>query len=198
MIVFGVDLNKVQWALFAYIIASILFLYYGIQKVYATGTTRGIIFGIGSLLVLFYFYLRWFGSSPQVSSKWPPIINSCPDYLTYVPKIPTTAGSSSKVPGCIDLLGVSSRQSSGSSGSVFSKVTPTQVTGLDASQTNKVFSFTSADVKAATSTAALQTICNACQNAGLTWEGVWDGDSCIGVAKVDAQNAALQRCLVSA
>ena len=63
--------------------------------------------------------------------------------------------------------------------------------------TTKVFRYTSNDIKSATTAPALQAICDACQNAGLTWEGVYDGDSCIGISKVEAKKQAMEQCLVS-
>jgi hypothetical protein len=39
---------------------------------------------VGCLIVLVYFGLRWFGSRIEKPANWPPVINMCPDYLTYV------------------------------------------------------------------------------------------------------------------
>uniref|UniRef100_A0A6C0AML4 Uncharacterized protein n=1 Tax=viral metagenome TaxID=1070528 RepID=A0A6C0AML4_9ZZZZ len=194
MIILGLDLATVNWYLVAYVVSSIVFLVYGTMKVYSTGQIRGVIFAIGTFLVLLYYGLHWFAVPSNKLSSWPPVINTCPDYLTYVPNILTNAGSTTTQSGCVDMLGVTS----GSSASSFNKVLPTQIPRLDATQRTKVFSYTSADVKAATSSEALQPICDACQAAGLTWEGVYDGDSCIGIAKIEAQAAAVEKCLVSA
>ena len=98
------------------------------------------------------------------------------------------------MPGCVDLLGVSS--STNSAGG-FLKVFPTSISTLDASMTTKVFSYTSNDVRSATTSEDLQTICDACQAAGLTWEGVWDGDSCLRITKVEAAKKAMEQCLIS-
>jgi len=194
MIILGVDLAKVNWYLFAYVISSVVFLVYGTKEVYSTGQIRGIIFAIGTFLVLLYFGLRWFGASKSTLNNWPPVINTCPDYLTFIPNtIKTASGSTTKVPGCVDMLGVTSSNSANS----FVKVTTTDLSELNQTMTTKVFKYTSADVKAATTIEALQPICNACQNAGLTWEGVYDGDTCIGITKMEAQAAAIEKCLVS-
>ena len=99
MIFFGLDLAKVNWSLISYIILSILFIVYGTMKIYSTGESRGIVFAIGTSLTLLYFGLRWFGSKVNKPKNWPPVVNMCPDYLTYLPKLP----------GCVDLLGVTSK-----------------------------------------------------------------------------------------
>lgn len=194
MIILGLDLAKVNWYLFAYVISSVVFLVYGTKEVYSTGQVRGVIFAIGTLLVLLYFGLHWFGTPRSTVNNWPPIINTCPDYLTYIPRtIKTSSGSTITVPGCVDMLGVTS----GTSANSFIKVSPTEISGLDISMVTKVFKYTSADIKAATTIDALQPICNACQAAGLTWEGVYDGDTCVGITKMEAQAAAIEKCLIS-
>lgn len=191
MIILGLDLAKVNWYLFGYILASIVFLVYGTMQVYATGQIRGVIFAIGTFLVLLYFGLQWFAVQNTRVKNWPPIINTCPDFLTFVPAIPQTAGSTTKVPGCVDMLGVSTSSS-------FPVVLPTTVGTLNIqSDSSKIFRYTSADVRAATTTETLQPICTACQNAGLTWEGVYDGDNCVGINKMEIKNAAAQMCLAS-
>jgi len=181
MIFLGLDLSKVNWYFLTYIIFSILFLVYGTQKLNSTGQMRAITFAIGTFLVLLYFGNRWFGSSNKKPKNWPPIINMCPDYLTYVPSLP----------GCVDLLGVTT----GSAG--ITKVNPSEMNSLKLSNSNKVFEFTSADIKAATTASELQAICDRCQNAGVTWEGVYDGEVCVGIAAVEKQNAAAEQCLAS-
>jgi hypothetical protein len=173
-----------------------MFFVYGTSKVYSTGQIRGVIFGIGTGLVLVYFGLKWFGTVQVKNTSWPPVINMCPDYLTYLPNIKSAASSTRMVPGCVDFLGVTT---SNNAASAFIKVEPIQssIDALDASMTTKVFKYTSLDIKNATSASDLQPICDACQNAGLTWEGVYDGDSCVGIPKVEANNAAKEMCLIS-
>jgi hypothetical protein len=181
MIVFGVNLADVNWGLILYVIASIIGLVYGTNKVYATGQTRGVLFAIGTLIVLVYFGLRWFGSRIAKPKHWPPVINMCPDYLTYV----------SKLPGCVDMLGVTK----GAAG--LTKTLPSEVGSLQLSNSNKVFKYTSEDVKSAKTAADLQTICDRCQTAGVTWEGVYDGDVCVGISKHEKDAADKESCLIS-
>jgi hypothetical protein len=189
-------ISEINWYMILYVIVSAMFLVYGTSNIYSTGQIRGIIFGIGAGLVLFYFGLKWFGKVQVKQTQWPPVINMCPDYLTYLPSIKSTAASTRMVPGCVDFLGVTS---SSNAASAFVKIQPLQsvIDALNATMTTKVFKYTSPDIKNASSASDLQTICDACQNAGLTWEGVYDGDSCVGIPKVEANNAAKEMCLVS-
>jgi hypothetical protein len=63
------------------------------------------------------------------------------------------------------------------------------------SPTNKssVFEYTAADINAAQGNSSiLQAICNRCQDAGITWEGVYDGDVCQGLNR--ATMGGSQQC----
>jgi len=182
---------SINWYLVVYVLLSALFVFYGTTSIYSTGQIRGVIFGIGTTLVLIYYGLKWFGTPKVEVNSWPPVINMCPDFLTFVPNIKS---GQTTTPGCVDLLGVSS---SSNAAGAFIKVFPTSISTLDASMTTKVFRYTSNDVKSATTATGLQAICDACQNAGLTWEGVYDGDSCIGISKVEAKKKAMEQCLIS-
>ena len=182
MILFGINLAKVNWYMILYILASIIGIVYGTNKVYSTGQVRGVLFAIGSLIVLVYFGLRWFGNGRIRKPKnWPPIINMCPDYLSYVERIR----------GCVDMLGVT-RAAAG-----LEKVEKSEVPLLSRDNTKKVFRFTSVDVAAAKNVAALQAICDRCREAGVTWEGVYDGDVCVGIAKHEKDREDKETCLVS-
>jgi hypothetical protein len=187
----GFSISAINWYLLIYAILSVIFIVYGTNAVSSTGNIRGVVFCIGTSLVFLYYGLRWFGTPQEKLKHWPPVINMCPDFLTFVPNIKS---GQTTVPGCVDLLGVSVPTNAASG---FLKVFPTSISTLDASMTTKVFNYTANDIKATTSSDDLQTICDACQRAGLTWEGVYDGDSCVGISKADAQNAAIQQCLIS-
>ena len=43
----------------------------------------------------------------------------------------------------------------------------------------------------------INTICNYCAEKGVTWEGVYDGDTCVGAASSSALNNAVEQCLLS-
>ena len=187
----GFSLSEINWYLVIYAVLSVLFIFYATSAVSSTGEIRGIVFCIGASLVFIYYGLRWFATPDEKLKSWPPVINMCPDFLTFIPNIKS---GQTTVPGCVDLLGVSVSTNSGGG---FLKVFPTSISTLDASMTTKVFTYTSRDVKTTTSEAGLQAICDACQNAGLTWEGVYDGDSCVGINKVASKKDAIKQCLVS-
>jgi len=181
MIIFGLDLAKVNWYMVAYILGSIIGLVYGTNYIYSTGQTRGVIFAIGALIVLVYFGFRWFGSKIEKPKNWPPIINMCPDYLTYVPELP----------GCVDMLGVTTNPAG------LQKINPSEMKTLVINNSQKVFEYTSKDVKNAKVASELQAICDRCRSAGVSWEGVYDGDVCVGISTVENQAAAAEKCLIS-
>ena len=99
----------INWYLVLYIILSVIFVFYGTTSIYSTGQIRGVIFGIGTSLVLIYYGLRWFGTPKVEVKNWPPVINMCPDFLTFVPNIKS---GQTTTPGCVDLLGVSASTNS--------------------------------------------------------------------------------------
>jgi hypothetical protein len=193
MIILGLDLAKVNWYLFGYVLASIFFLVYGTMQVYATGQIRGVIFAIGVLIILIYFGLRWFGSKVVKTTNWPPVINMCPDYLTYVPTLPGSMSQSKPrgTAGCVDLLGVST------SSVGIQKAQPSDLVSTTAINPNKIFRYTSADVKTAKVASDLQPICDACRSSGITWEGIYDGDVCVGISTIEGKAARAEQCLVS-
>ena len=188
---FGIDMGKVfasiNWYLVAYIVLSIVVVVTGTMRLYPMGMGRGLIYAIGATLVAIFFGFRWFSRPITAPKTWPPTINMCPDYLTYVPNM--AGASSTSGGGCVDLLGVTN-----SSGGI-QKTNRSELNTISANNTNKVFEYTSADVNAATKASDLQVICDRCRMAGLTWEGVYDGDTCTAIKTVDAQNSAVQQCL---
>ena len=161
-----------------YVLLSIVFVFQGMTKLNPMGSTRSTIFVIGSSLILIFFGYRWFFTSDKKTNKWPPTINMCPDYLTFVPNI---ANSNSVTGGgCVDLLGVSSN------GGIKVTSQSALASGLDVTRnTNLIFPHTSADIKAATKVSEVQAICAKCHISGLTWEGVYDGDTCMGLSRWD-------------
>lgn len=165
---------KISWTLVAYIIFAIITTGMGVKILMPMGSQRAIIFGIGAVLIFVFYYYRWFPTGNKTVANWPPNINSCPDYLTYVKNLP---GSSPATPGCVDLLGI--RSSVGG----IEKIASTKLskTPLEALLTTEIFPFTSKDVLSGDVDRVKQ-ICTECRLKGVTWEGVWDGDACIGIA----------------
>ena len=163
---FGIDLAKVNWPYVVYIVLSIAIVIGAVTKLYPMGMERAVIVAIGFTLVLYFYSQRWFGGkSTKDVNLWPPHINTCPDYLTYIPP-----GSIIRNGGCIDLLGVSTTGG-------LAKVTDPN-SPIEAS---KVFQYTSSNIT------DIKAVCNACQQKGLTWEGIYDGDTC-GSSKYSAES----------
>lgn len=166
----GVDLSLVNWYLVLYILFSIAVVAMGVTKLFPMGTSTAVIYGIGSIMTLVFYYYRWFGNSAPVSSTWPPTLNTCPDYLTYIESLP-----GDKKPGCIDMLGVSKNGQLRLTGE-------SNLISLSSTNGAYVFPFTSVDVANATSPTLIKAICTKCRTLGITWEGVFDGDNCTGIA----------------
>ena len=162
------------WAIATYVVFSIILVIVGTQKLTPMGTGLAVIYAIGSVLVLVFFGIRWFSKPGTDSTNWPPTINMCPDYLTFVPNVASSRSVSGG--GCVDLLGVRSKDSG------LVKANPSDLASLSSSNTNKLFEYTAPDVNAALNDLnMIQAICTRCQITGLTWEGVYDGDTCIGI-----------------
>jgi hypothetical protein len=184
-VIFGVDLSTVNWYLVFYVLFGITVTAMGTTQLYPMGLGRAIIYAIGAIMVFIFFGYRWFSDPVKKSKKWPPTINTCPDYLTFVPSV--NGSSSLSGGGCVDLLGVSTNASG------LQVSTQTKLATISATDTNNLFEFTSADVAAAANDPTqMQHICTRCQIAGITWEGVWDGDTCAGLnrAKLVSQENA--------
>jgi hypothetical protein len=182
LIFFGVDLYQVNWYMIIYVIISIGAVAGGTNQLFPMGTSTAVIFAVGAVLVFLFYGYRWFGNQSGTLSKWPPTINSCPDYLTYVQSL------SDKKPGCVDLLGVSSKSG------MLGKTTVSNIPNLASNTSTFVFPFTSSDILNATDPATVQAICLQCNKMGVTWEGVFDGDTCVGVATSAAAKAAASKC----
>jgi len=183
LVIFGVDIMaaaaSINWLLVLYVISSILAVVIGSNRLYSYGMGIATIYAIGSTLVFVLFGYRWF-SNPVLPMTWPPNVNMCPDYLTFVKTIGTDGA-------CVDMLGVSTSSLLQMDKSGLSTASPTD--------RSKVFAYTAKDVSAAKTPADLQPICDRCKEAGVTWEGVYDGDTCVAIKTIDVKNATLASCL---
>jgi hypothetical protein len=178
----------INWYVIGYALFSLCVIVYGTTYLNSSGSVRSVMYAIGSTLVMIFFGYRWFANSTPQLKNWPPVINMCPDYLTFVPNIPGSTSLSGG--GCVDLLGVTT------SSAGIQKILPSAVASINKSD-NNLFKYTTNDVKAATTTAQLQIICTACSLAGVTWEGVYDGDTCIPINTLADKNAATAKCVSS-
>jgi len=166
-----------------YTLVSLAVIIIGTQKLTPMGVGLAVIYAVGTFLLLLFFGIRWFSESGANSTNWPPTINMCPDYLTFIPTV--TDSTSASGGGCVDKLGVTSRDAG------LQKIENSELATLS-STNSKLFRYTSADVNAAINNPTeLQNICNECQIKGVTWEGVYDGDACLGLnrAKLAAARA---------
>jgi len=181
VVILGVDLNTLNYWYVFYILFAIAVVAGGSYSLYSSANLgKTLIYAVGASLVMVFFGMRWFGNIPKPSNVWPPTINTCPDYLTY------------NGTGCIDLLGVSSNGG-------FTTSTPGSSAAAVFGGSAAPGPYTSAKVNTAISaadTTTLQNICTACQTAGLTWEGIFDGDTCLVLNRFQAtkQFAAANKC----
>lgn len=116
-------------------------------------------------VLIFVFYgLRWFSGETSrfsYSGAWPPVINMCPDYLVYFKKgVQDT---------CVDLIGVNR------SGGTLKPWTKEDNPSNPPEDENKYFRFV---YKPGMTPEQLKTLCDAAQSAGVTWEGITNGESC--------------------
>lgn len=197
MIIFGYDLAKAPWLMIGYILLSIVSLLYGTNYVNSINQISAIVFGIGFFFVLVYFGIKWFGSRIPALKSWPPVINMCPDYLTYVTIPSTTINGKTVTSGCIDMLGVTTSSTANAIKVTQPSTAADYKSGNQRPDAMSIFEYTSVDVKASKKASDLQAICARCQDAGVTWEGVYDGDACIGVSAAANNQAAVEQCLLS-
>jgi hypothetical protein len=125
-----------------------------------------LIFLILSILTFVVFGLRWFGPQGtlvQQTVTWPPALNTCPDYLTFYNRVKTN--SSTPVPSCVDTLGVSINNSL--------KVFPADG-NINMDDDSYFFTLVPGETRANT--------CARLTQYGLSWEGIFDGESCLAPA----------------
>jgi hypothetical protein len=130
-------------------------------------TVSAIITLILCILIFIFFGLRWFRDTKAVGGykgQWPPIINMCPDYLVYYKR---ASGQDT----CVDLLGVST------TGTL--KPWSEDDQALPPADESKYFPHV---YRPGMSAAELNRLCSASKDAGLTWEGIFNGDGCSAIA----------------
>ena len=179
--IFGFDLFKVHWWHILYVIVALVVTVGGTQRLYPYGMGRSVIFAIGAVLVFYFFDQRWFGTQPSLPVTWPPTVNMCPDFLTFIPNVPGSESLSGGV--CVDLLGVTSKAGG------IEKTTKSQLANISA-KGNNVFTYTAKDI----TQAKAEEICNGCRIAGVTWEGVYDGDNCMAITTGKNKAEAQAKC----
>ena len=147
-----------------YIIAAIFIIGGGSYTLQQTGKpiVAGV-FAIASLILFIVFGIKWFSPDSLFSKTpvpWPPMINTCPDYLVYYKRNVNGAPQDT----CIDTIGVSKNGNL----EVFPKNRPP-------SDRN----FFSLETKSSDPAAKMVELCQRCIEFGLTWEGISNGESCV-------------------
>ena len=151
-----VNYNLVAYVLFASVmIISMLNLLYRSERVIAAVAIL-ILF----ILIFTFFGLRWFkygvaSNSMNADATYPPVINTCPDYMSLTKKSDGTTDA------CIDTVGLGTQISTWTKGT-----TPTTAT------TNHYFEYI---YKPGMSKAEINGLRGHANGKGLTWEGVTDG-----------------------
>ena len=151
-----------------FIVVAVLTIAGGSYLMYTMNMGYGaLLFFAGSLYVFILYGMRWFGTSGLFGvtpGPWPPIINTCPDYLTYYQR--TYNGT--KVDTCVDMIGVSK-----------AGMTKFDETKGD---TNPDDSFFSLHTVSNDPTAKNAELCQRAISMGLSWEGITNGDGCVSAA----------------
>ena len=121
------------------------------------------VFLVMSILIFVFFGLRWFTYAVGSTIKWPPVVNTCPDYLTSYQR--TIGGK--PVTACVDLIGVSKNAALA--------VFPSTGTA----PTDNKFYFPMCVNPNGRLTDKGDKLCEYTTGAGLSWDGLVNGMSCI-------------------
>lgn len=117
-------------------------------------------------ILIFVFYgMRWFRGTSTVFSytgTWPPVINACPDYLVYFKNAPMGGA-------CVDMIGVNK---GGGNLKVFTQEDVANPPQDRAKYFQGVY-------KSGLGAKDIKYLCDLTQRSGLTWEGIYNGDSCV-------------------
>jgi len=139
-----------------YVIICIILLTWGTMKVKEAFELLGALIYFGGVLYICIIYgIRWFGTPTPTTVNWPPIINTCPDYLTYYDR----KNGTTTQPTCIDTLGIS-------------KMKQFPADGSPPSDPDYYFSLVT------TTNDKNNELCKRAMPLGLTWEGITNGESC--------------------
>ena len=161
-----------DYLLFAYIFVCIALGLGIFSQLNGSGRSWAGILSLILLILIFIFYgQRWFeGTSGKFSTtpgSWPPIINMCPDYLVYYKH---GTGTSAK-DTCVDMLGVSKNATLSLWTDSDTALPPELLSGSPTKYFQHVY-------KPGLKAEELKVLCNKAIEAGLTWEGITNGESC--------------------
>jgi hypothetical protein len=154
-----------DYSFIAYIFLAIVIGLGTFTKLSNTSRLWAAILSLILFILIFVFYgMRWFRGTSSIftyTGSWPPVINMCPDYLVY--------SKSSPIGGaCIDMIGVSTNGGL----KVFTKEDATNPPQDRAKYFPGVY-------KPGMTEAQLARLCQLTRQYGLTWEGIYNGGSCV-------------------
>ncbi len=157
------------WFLILYIFLTIIIGIGGTTMLFQSGRVlAALLFFVGSILLFVFYGLRWFEGDKASgdTTPWPPVVNTCPDYLTFF-KRKTSTGKLQNT--CIDTMGISKKPGVLA---IWPAGTNPENAPLDEKYYFNIdFGISSIpDLNTARCEAAIQ--------AGLTWEGITDGEVC--------------------
>jgi len=163
-------LGKVDVLFLLFILLVSFFIVGGTYFLFASGRqiTSFIYFG-GFMAIAIIYGLQWFRSDGSLNQAavtiWPPVINMCPDFLSLttlqLPKSQTDTTLADTY-ACVDTLGVSKGILS---------INTANLTGE-----NTYFPLYLNETDDAARSASL---CDECRRMGVTWDGIFDGVSCL-------------------
>lgn len=155
-----------DFAFILYILVSIGIGIGGTMALVNNDRTLGaFLYFVGSILILTFYGLRWFAGdsfrTTRYSTKtWPPVINTCPDFLSYYEI--KEGKKTRKV--CVDLIGIASEGKLKKLTSQNQATDPTYQFNLHMDKQGR---------------ARNAALCQECKEKGVTWEGIYDGISCV-------------------
>jgi len=155
----------------------------GYMKLKNMGMSLGSgLFVLGGSLLLIAYGLRWFGAEGSILAQrtveWPPVINTCPDYLTHY----TRTKNGKKEEACVDTVGVSRN-------GILARFPSS---GPAPDEEKYFFSLTTASKD---ESARRKELCDRAILNGLTWEGITNGESCIlPDASQDGKASGTKKC----
>lgn len=156
-----------DYAFILYIFLSIATTLGGCYVLIKSDRTLGsLLFLIGIILVLTYYGLRWFTEDALKFTKfsakqWPPVLNLCPDFLTYTKRTDT---GTKVVNVCVDMIGVSQNG------------IQKYEQAANLANENYIFNLFEDEKNQAE---RYRKLCEECKRKKVTWEGIYDGISCL-------------------
>jgi hypothetical protein len=160
--------TKFNIYLILYIIVGIFITLRFTYKLYGDGESVGaFFFFVGATAIFVVYGLRWFAGDKSLLSNapvsWPPVMNTCPDYLTYY----NLTSGGKKYDMCIDLIGISRN------GGITKFPADATPPGPEATCYFALKTESTDPEKKRTE------LCQRAMMLGLTWEGITNGESCI-------------------